>query len=78
MKLRRTFQIGVLIYVLLLAGLTMFNGAFIAVALPLVVYLATVVLYTAAGASEIPALDDEVAGEVRDRIAGLANLNQQL
>jgi len=37
-----------------------------------------VVLYTAAGASEIPALDDEVAGEVRDRIAGLANLNQQL
>lgn len=45
MKLRRTFQIGVLIYVLLLAGLTMFNGAFIAVALPLVVYLATVVLY---------------------------------
>lgn len=40
--------------------------------------LATVVLYTAAGASEIPALDDEVAGEVRDRIAGLANLNQQL
>lgn len=40
--------------------------------------LATVVLYTAAGSSEIPALDDEVAGEVRDRIAGLANLNQQL
>lgn len=40
--------------------------------------LATVVLYTAAGSNEIPALDDEVAGEVRDRIAGLANLNQQL
>jgi len=40
--------------------------------------LATVVLYTAAGSSEIPALDDEVAGEVRDRISGLANLNQQL
>jgi membrane protein YdbS with pleckstrin-like domain len=40
--------------------------------------LASVVLHTAAGASEIPALDDEVAGEVRDRIAGLANLNQQL
>lgn len=40
--------------------------------------LATVVLYTAAGANEIPALADEVAGEVRDRIAGLANLNQQL
>ncbi len=37
-----------------------------------------VVLYTAAGANEIPALADEVAGEVRDRIAGLANLNQQL
>lgn len=40
--------------------------------------LATVVLYTAAGSNEIPALDDEVAGQVRDRIAGLANLNQQL
>lgn len=40
--------------------------------------LSTVVLYTAAGSTEIPALDDAVAGEVRDRIAGLANLNQQL
>lgn len=40
--------------------------------------LATVVLYTAAGSSEIPALDDDVAAEVRDRISGLANLNQQL
>lgn len=40
--------------------------------------LATVILYTAAGANEIPALADEVAGDVRDRIAGLANLNQQL
>lgn len=40
--------------------------------------LATVVLYTAAGPSEIPALDDAVAGEVQTRIASLANLNQQL
>lgn len=40
--------------------------------------LSTVVLYTAAGSNEIPALDDAVAGDVRDRIAGLANLNQQL
>jgi membrane protein YdbS with pleckstrin-like domain len=40
--------------------------------------LATVVLYTAAGSSEIPALDDETAGEVRDRISGLANLSQDL
>ena len=40
--------------------------------------LATVILYTAAGANEIPALDDAVAGEVQDRIARLANLNQQL
>lgn len=45
MTLRRTFQIAVLIYVLLLAGLTVLNGAFVAVALPLVVYLATVALY---------------------------------
>ncbi|MDQ3411152.1 MAG: PH domain-containing protein [Chloroflexota bacterium] len=40
--------------------------------------LATVVLYTAAGASEIPALADAEAAEVRDRISALANLNQQL
>ena len=35
--------------------------------------LASVVLYTAAGASEIPALADGVADGVRDRIAALAN-----
>jgi membrane protein YdbS with pleckstrin-like domain len=40
--------------------------------------LSTVVLYTAAGANEIPALDDAVAGDVQARIASLANLNQQL
>jgi membrane protein YdbS with pleckstrin-like domain len=40
--------------------------------------LATVILYTAAGANEIPALDDAVAGDVQGRIARLANLNQQL
>ena len=35
--------------------------------------LASVILYTAAGASEIPALADPVASSVRDRIASLAN-----
>jgi uncharacterized protein len=40
--------------------------------------LASVVLYTAAGASEIPALADEVAAEARDRIAALANTNDDL
>jgi membrane protein YdbS with pleckstrin-like domain len=35
--------------------------------------LASVVLYTAAGANEIPALADPVASAVRDRIAALAN-----
>ena len=35
--------------------------------------LASVILYTAAGASEIPALADPVASSVRDRIAMLAN-----
>ena len=40
--------------------------------------LASVVLYTAAGASEIPALADRVAAEARDRIARLANVNDDL
>jgi membrane protein YdbS with pleckstrin-like domain len=40
--------------------------------------LASVVLYTAAGASEIPALADEVAAEARDRIAALANTADEL
>ena len=40
--------------------------------------LASVVLYTAAGASEIPALADEVAASVRDRIAALANTRDDL
>lgn len=40
--------------------------------------LATVVLYTAAGANEIPGLADAVAGEVRDRIASLANTHDDL
>ena len=35
--------------------------------------LATVVLYTAAGANEIPALAEEVAARARDQIATLAN-----
>jgi membrane protein YdbS with pleckstrin-like domain len=35
--------------------------------------LATVILYTAAGANQIPALAVAVADEVRDRIAALAN-----
>jgi len=40
--------------------------------------LASVILYTAAGASEIPALADEVAATVRDRIAALANVHDDL
>ena len=40
--------------------------------------LASVVLYTAAGASEIPALADGVADGVRDRIAALANTRDDL
>ena len=35
--------------------------------------LASVILYTAAGANEIPALADPVAESVRFRIAALAN-----
>jgi membrane protein YdbS with pleckstrin-like domain len=40
--------------------------------------LASVVLFTAAGAVEIPALADEVAAAVRDRIASLANVHDDL
>lgn len=40
--------------------------------------LANVVLFTAAGQNEIPALADEVAAEARDRIAGLANLAEDV
>lgn len=40
--------------------------------------LATVVLYTAAGQNEIPALADEVAAETRDRIAALANVAEDV
>ena len=40
--------------------------------------LASVVLYTAAGASEIPALADHIADDVRDRIAMLANTRDDL
>lgn len=40
--------------------------------------LASVVLYTAAGASEIPALADDVAAAVRDRIAALADVADDL
>lgn len=40
--------------------------------------LASVILYTAAGASEIPALADPAAEEVRDRIARLANTREEL
>jgi membrane protein YdbS with pleckstrin-like domain len=40
--------------------------------------LASVVLYTAAGASEIPALADPIADDVRDRIAALANTREEL
>lgn len=40
--------------------------------------LASVVFYTAAGASEIPALADHVADATRDRIAVLANTRDDL
>lgn len=40
--------------------------------------LASVVLYTAAGAIEIPELADAVAAAVRDRIAALANVRDDL
>jgi membrane protein YdbS with pleckstrin-like domain len=40
--------------------------------------LASVVLYTAAGASEIPALADDVAAAARDRIARLADVYDDL
>lgn len=40
--------------------------------------LASVVFYTAAGAIEIPALAVEVANDVRDRIARLANVHDDL
>ncbi len=40
--------------------------------------LASVVLYTAAGASLIPALADDVAADARDRIATLAHVHDDL
>lgn len=40
--------------------------------------LASVVLYTAAGPAYIPALANEVAADVRDRIATLANVHDDL
>jgi membrane protein YdbS with pleckstrin-like domain len=40
--------------------------------------LASVVLYTAAGPAYIPALANDVAAEVRDRIATLANVHDDL
>jgi membrane protein YdbS with pleckstrin-like domain len=40
--------------------------------------LASVVLYTAAGSREIPALALDVAGNVRTRIAALANVQEEL
>ena len=40
--------------------------------------LASVVFFTAAGSIEIPALSVEVAAEVRDRIATLANVHDDL
>jgi membrane protein YdbS with pleckstrin-like domain len=40
--------------------------------------LSSVIFYTAAGAIEIPALSVEVASEVRDRIATLANVHDVL
>jgi membrane protein YdbS with pleckstrin-like domain len=40
--------------------------------------LASVVLYTAAGPASIPALAVEVAADVRDRIATLANIHDDL
>lgn len=40
--------------------------------------LASVVLYTAAGANEIPALDESTADAARERIAALANVREDL
>lgn len=40
--------------------------------------LATVILYTAAGANQIPALDLAIADNVRDRIASLANTHDDV
>lgn len=40
--------------------------------------LASVVLHTAAGSREIPALAVDVAGNVRDRIAALANVQEEI
>ena len=40
--------------------------------------LSSVILYTAAGAIEVPALADDIAGSVRDRIAELANTRDDL
>ncbi len=40
--------------------------------------LASVVLYTAAGPAYIPALANEIAADVRDRIATLANVHDDL
>lgn len=40
--------------------------------------LASVILYTAAGANEIPTLADPIAEAVRDRIARLANTREEL
>lgn len=45
MTLRRTFLVATLIYVLLFVGLTTLNGAFLAMAMPLVVYLAAVAFF---------------------------------
>ncbi len=40
--------------------------------------LASVVFYTAAGANEIPALDEATAAAARERIASLANVREDL
>ncbi|MEJ7838833.1 MAG: PH domain-containing protein [Thermomicrobiales bacterium] len=40
--------------------------------------LSSVILFTAAGAIEIPALSVEIAADVRDRIATLANVHEDL
>ena len=40
--------------------------------------LATVVFHTAAGANRIPSLADNVAADVRDRIAALTRVNDEL
>lgn len=40
--------------------------------------LSSVILFTAAGSIEIPALSVEIASEVRDRIATLANVHEDL